>query len=209
MDIIYFKVLKMRLSKIILIFLAIFALSCNKKTEEEAKIESAKTSMLEKDKYLDLGNKITAETFQSLSTELMNAVNQGGLESAVEYCNVQALPITAKFETTYNVKIKRVGTRIRNEQNKPDEIEAEVIKMFQLNIDSNKDTKPVVMKLGDIYHYFNYIRTKPMCLNCHGTKGETLQDSVYKKILEKYPNDQAIAYKKNDLRGIWHITFNK
>ena len=209
MDIIYFKVLKMKLSKFFIFFLAIIIIACNNKTEDETKVENAQTSMLEKDKYLELGDKITAETFQSLSSELMNAVNQGGLESAVEYCNVQALPITAKFETTYNVKIKRVGTRIRNEKNKPDDIESEVIKMFQLNIENNKDTKPVVMKLGEVYHYFNYIRTKPMCLNCHGTQGETLQEPVYKKIIEKYPNDQAVAYKENDLRGIWHITFNK
>lgn len=198
----------MKSLKIIFLFLAIFSIACNKQAPEEIRRENAELKIQEQDKHLELGNKIVAETFQSLSAELMNSVNKGGLESAIDYCNVHALPITAKFETTYDVKIKRVGTKIRNKQNKADEIEDEVLKMFQSNIDNNKDTKPVVMKIGEQYHYFNYIRTKAMCLNCHGTQGETMQESVYKKILEKYPNDQAIGYKDNDLRGIWHITFN-
>lgn len=198
----------MNLTKLIVILLMVFAIACNNQPKEDMQKENAEQSMLEKDKYLELGNKISEETFQSLSTELMNTVNQGGFEAAIDYCNINAIPITTKLETTYGVKIKRVGTKIRNELNKPDEIEAEVIKMFQANIDNNKDTNPVVMKINNNYHYFNYIRTKAMCLNCHGTQGETMQESVYKKILEKYPNDQAIGYKEKDLRGVWHIIFN-
>lgn len=194
--------------KILLLLIAVMFVSCNNQSDEEIKQENAEKSILEKDKFLELGNKITSETFQGLSSELMKSINQGGLESAIDYCNVNALPITSNFETTYNVKIKRVGTKIRNEKNKADEMEAEVIKMFQSNIDNKKDTNPVVMKIGDNYHYFNYIRTKAMCLNCHGNKGETLKESVYNKILEKYPNDQAIGYKENDLRGVWHVIFN-
>ena len=194
--------------KIILLFVLVFAIACNNKPQEEIDRENAQTKIQEQDKHLELGNKIVEETFKGLSSELMNSINQGGIESAIDYCNLNALPITAKFETTYDVKIKRVGTKIRNELNKPDEIEAEVVKMFQSNVENNKETKPVVMKIGGKYHYFNYIKTKALCLNCHGTPGETIQESIYAKIQEKYPNDNAIGYKENDLRGIWHITFN-
>ena len=199
----------MKLTKIVLILVTVFAIACNNQPKEDTQKEKAEQSIIEKDKYLELGNKIVAETFQNLSTELMNTVNQGGFEAAIDYCNVNALPITAKLETTYGVKIKRVGTKVRNENNKADEIEAEVINMFQSNIDNKKDTNPVVMKIGNNFHYFNYIRTQAMCLNCHGTQGETIQESVYKKILEKYPNDLATGYKENDLRGVWHIIFNE
>lgn len=194
--------------KFIFLFFSVFIISCNNQSEEEAQKENAEKSIMEKDKYLELGNKISQESLKGLSAELMKSINQDGLESAIDYCNVHAIPITSNFETTYNVKIRRVGTLIRNDKNKPDEMESEVIRMFQSNIDNKRDTNPVVMKIGENYHYFNYIRTKSMCLNCHGVKGETLQENVYNKILEKYPNDQAIGYKENDLRGIWHIIFN-
>lgn len=45
-----------------------------------------------------------------------------------------------------------------------------------------------------------------MCLQCHGKK-ESLAESVNSKLTKLYPNDKAIGYGINEIRGIWSIEF--
>jgi len=48
-----------------------------------------------------------------------------------------------------------------------------------------------------------------MCLQCHGEVGKQVTEETYKTIKLKYPNDLAIGYDVNQVRGIWHIEFQK
>jgi hypothetical protein len=57
--------------------------------------------------------------------------------------------------------------------------------------------------------YFSPIKTKSLCISCHGTPGENMTVADYEFINEKYPNDLAINYEPDQLRGIWSISFNK
>lgn len=188
----------------IFIFSILFLFSCNKKdTNETPKLE-----IYENDNYLNLGNKISSETFLNLSTVLLDKIQNDGIDSAISFCNLNAVPITKKLEQQYNVEIKRVGTRIRNKANSPDNIEKEVIKIFDKKFRNGEELKPVIMKINNKYHYFNYIITKPLCLNCHGSPNNEIQPNTYNLIKSKYPNDEAINYRNEDFRGIWHIVFN-
>jgi len=188
----------------ILLFLILFLFSCNKKDSNEI----PKLEIYENDNYLNLGNKISSETFLNLSTVLLDKIQKDGIDSAISFCNLNALPITQKLEQQYNVEIKRVGTRIRNKANSPDNIEKEVIKIFDRKFKNGEELKPVIMKINNKYHYFNYIITKPFCLNCHGNPNNEIQPVTYNLIKSKYPDDEAINYKNEDFRGIWHIIFN-
>jgi hypothetical protein len=47
-----------------------------------------------------------------------------------------------------------------------------------------------------------------MCLKCHGTPGQEIQTETLKRIQQLYPNDKAIGYGVNEVRGMWSITFN-
>ncbi len=188
----------------ILFLFALMMLNCsNNKKESEEPMNQIK----ENDKYISLGNQIATETGKTLSSELLNKINSEGAESAVAYCNLQALPLTAQLESKYNVRIKRIGSRVRNVANAADAIEKEVINMFGRNLEKGNDTRPVVMKINNEYHYFNYIMTKPLCLNCHGKPVDNINENVFKKINNLYPADEAINYKDGDFRGIWHIIF--
>ena len=51
--------------------------------------------------------------------------------------------------------------------------------------------------------------TKPLCLKCHGKIGETLNEDDYTIIKKIYPDDKAIGYDNENLRGIWSIQFEK
>jgi hypothetical protein len=46
-----------------------------------------------------------------------------------------------------------------------------------------------------------------MCLKCHGNLGQEVEAKTYDKILELYPNDKAVGYDINQVRGIWSIEF--
>jgi hypothetical protein len=46
-------------------------------------------------------------------------------------------------------------------------------------------------------------------LKCHGKPGSQITQKTYDKILEFYPNDKAIGYDVNEVRGIWSIEFEK
>jgi uncharacterized protein (UPF0335 family) len=48
-----------------------------------------------------------------------------------------------------------------------------------------------------------------MCLKCHGTTDKQMERETYSKIKELYPNDKAIGYDVNEVRGIWSISFDK
>jgi len=122
----------------ILFLFALMMLNCsNNKKESEEPMNQIK----ENDKYISLGNQIATETGKTLSSELLNKINSEGAESAVAYCNLQALPLTAQLESKYNVRIKRIGSRVRNVANAADAIEKEVINMFGRNLE--KGTRQV------------------------------------------------------------------
>ena len=46
--------------------------------------------------------------------------------------------------------------------------------------------------------YVKAIRIKEVCLNCHGSN---INDDLKKEIQKLYPDDKAINYKLNDIRG--------
>ena len=45
-----------------------------------------------------------------------------------------------------------------------------------------------------------------MCLKCHG---KDIEPNVSALILKLYPNDLAVGYDENEVRGIWSIAFDK
>ena len=46
--------------------------------------------------------------------------------------------------------------------------------------------------------YLKAIRIKEVCLNCHGSN---INNDLKKEIQKLYPDDKAINYKLNDIRG--------
>jgi hypothetical protein len=53
------------------------------------------------------------------------------------------------------------------------------------------------------------ILTGKMCLQCHGIKNEDINPETSSILKKLYPNDKAIGYKENDLRGLFKIEMNK
>ncbi len=149
------------------------------------------------------GNAIAKASFKALSGKLKGAVQSGGIASAIQYCNVHAIPLTDSLSRVYNTEIQRVSDRNRNSVNALSASDSVVFADFQAN--PNQDSK--VMKYGENILFYKPILLKPLCLNCHGELGKTLPEANQKVITELYPEDKAVGYQIGELRGMWKIRF--
>ena len=123
--------------------------------------------------------------------------------------HIKAYPLIDSLSGEYNVKIRRTSLLVRNLENTPTNLEKEILNYYADQFDNGEDLLPQVRMLDDkTFAFYAPIKiVSPLCLNCHGKLVETLFEENYKVIREIYPDDKAIGYDLNDLRGMWSITF--
>jgi hypothetical protein len=179
-------------------------ISCTKKVDDD----SAGARLFVADSvYVQRGNLIVAGTFDTLRKSLFQAISSQNFEAAITFCREQAYPITATYADT--VDIRRTALRVRNLNNRPDSLELAVLIEMGNQVQAAQTPDPKIVRKpssGEI-HFFKPILLQPMCLNCHGTPGQQIQNNTLARIQQLYPNDQAVNFREGDLRGIWHITF--
>ncbi|MDW7691123.1 DUF3365 domain-containing protein [Flammeovirgaceae bacterium SG7u.111] len=157
--------------------------------------------------YIEKGKEVAQQSFLALSSQLMGAMKEGGAVHAINYCNLQAVPLTDSLSKAYQVAIKRTSDKWRNEKNKPTELEAEIISWYLEDKKVGRELLPKVVSLKDNEVLFAApILINSQCLKCHGTPAD-IDDQSLDLLKKHYPNDDAQGYKPNDLRGIWSITF--
>jgi hypothetical protein len=160
--------------------------------------------------YMRDGKNITLMTFSSLSARLGKAMKEKGVQGAVKYCNVAALPLTDSLAQLQNVSIKRTSLLLRNPENAPTEDEKNMLLAYQAQDKAGSGLVPVVQQVEDgVVKFFAPIRMMEVCQKCHGTIGETMQEEDYVYIKSLYPEDKATGFKEGDLRGMWSITFQR
>ena len=158
--------------------------------------------------FTEKGNLIAQQAAQELSEKLMDKMKEGGIPLAVEYCNIEALPLTSKISEAEHVHIKRTSLKVRNSQNSPNKEEVQVLNKFLSMIDRNVSPKPIVkMNQSGSPHYYAPILVDSKCLMCHGTPDQDLSKKTDSIIKTYYPKDLATGFKEGDLRGIWSISF--
>jgi hypothetical protein len=158
------------------------------------------------------GDSLTAEAQAQLISILQRAISENGTVGALEFCQVQALPILEKIGKERQVDIRRVSNRNRNPSNKPDADEAPLLDAYEYTAENGGKSDPNIQKInnGEVFLY-----TKPIvipggfCLACHGDPGKGIDDATLQKLTELYPEDKAINYKEGDLRGMWSLRIPK
>jgi hypothetical protein len=188
-------------SMLFLIGIALILGSCKNKTE---RYEGQEDALLEE--KTEIGLNYVMETQQLLGQNLIGAIQQDGLLHALEFCNIEAIPLTQQMEAKHGATIKRVSDNYRNPNNAANDEELHYIAHFQKEIDTGNEPKPVVLSNGDRTRFYYPIITNAMCLQCHG-KPERIDVDVLQKIKVLYPNDLATGYEENEVRGIWSIEF--
>ncbi len=154
----------------------------------------------------DIGLEYALETKKVLGKNLMEAIQSKGALYAMEFCNIQAIPLTDSMSRQYNADIRRVSGRNRNPSNKANAEELDYIARFQKQVAAGEEPMPVLLERNGIAQFYYPIITNTMCLQCHG-KPTDIQPEVRQKIATLYPGDLATGYSENEVRGIWSIRF--
>ncbi|MBX2916063.1 MAG: DUF3365 domain-containing protein [Cyclobacteriaceae bacterium] len=185
-----------------LIMLLFFAalISCNSKKTLQSYSQLDTT-------YISRGNTIAKLSFETLSGELQKAMQQGGIDSALHYCNLNAYPLTDSLSVVHKASIKRMSNKARNPKNKADELATFMIKGFGNDLNEGNTLTPKLVLKDDSVLFFKPIITQPICLTCHGTPGKEVAFSTDATIQKLYPTDKAVGYATNQVRGVWRIAF--
>ncbi len=184
----------------LLIAIVAFTISCKGKKTLESYTQIDTT-------YLTRGNAIAKLSFETLSGELQKAMQRGGIDSALRYCNLRAYPLTDSLSAAHQASIKRMSNKVRNPRNKADELAEFMIKGFGIDLSEGNAITPKLVLKDDSILFFKPIITQPLCLTCHGTPGKEVAFSTDSAIQKLYPRDRAVGYQNNQVRGVWRIAF--
>lgn len=183
-------------------------LSQNTETEKAAKADVIKLPETEIN-YLSEGKKIAGEAQAVLGKNLMNAINTRGTKYAVEFCNIEAIPLTDSMAKLLGASVKRVTDKPRNIKNQANEAALMHIKNMKDEMGKGEMPKPAMVEInGKMVGYYAIV-TNAMCLKCHGVKGRNIEPETFKKISVLYPSDKATGYAANELRGMWVVEMDK
>lgn len=141
------------------------------------------------------------ETKKLLMKNVAEQMQKGGPESALEFCNIEAMPLTKSMSDKHGFVISRVSDKRRNPKNVANPQELKLIEQYKKQLLAGELLKPVRTET----YYYEPLVTNGMCLQCHGEPGKNIQPKVVAKITELYPNDLALAYKENEVRGLISI----
>ncbi|NGP89880.1 Tll0287-like domain-containing protein [Fodinibius halophilus] len=156
------------------------------------------------------GQKITQAAFSTLSSNLQQAIAEGGVKNALQFCSIRAMPLTDSLSAHYNVELRRASHQPRNPKNQADSLEVATIQKYLVQIKKEESLEPVTIAHGDKINYHAPIRIPgQLCLNCHGRPGQDISKADLKTIQELYPNDQATGFEMGELRGIWSVQFSQ
>jgi hypothetical protein len=149
----------------------------------------------------------TASDFmKDLKSILIKQMQTGGVLQAVSVCSDTAQVLTNNFGVERGIYIKRVSLKNRNPNNFPDDFEKRILNQFEQlhqNNELNNETEFVEIVTEGDYNYLRYMKpiiVQAECLSCHGSQTEMMPE-VRNRITQNYPNDKAVGYKTDDLRG--------
>lgn len=155
---------------------------------------------------LQAGGLVASATFQTLSGNLSQAMSEGGVPRAIEFCSVEAIPLTEQLSGEMNVEIRRASHRPRNPDNRADAQEMGTIESYLSLLDAGDPLSPRLMREGNEAIFHAPIRIPgPACIQCHGVPGTDITEANLELIQSRYPNDQATGFAIGDLRGIWSV----
>lgn len=157
------------------------------------------------------GNLIAEAAQASLLNQLKKHIKNGGVPAAIEYCQVQALPLTDSLSNQYGATLRRSSLNLRNPANAPQDLEKQLLEAYQYNHENNLPLEDNVQRLGQEAFLFTkpILIGSPLCLNCHGKAGEEIGAKALNLLDSLYPADKARGYAIGDLRGMWSIRLQR
>ena len=154
---------------------------------------------------LDMEAKKRVKAFATLLKQaLVGAIEQGGLENAVEVCHSQA-PIIANELSQDGWTIARTSLKTRNQHNTPNAWQEQQMLSFAKQHESGRPVNLLAVSRieQNEYSFMKAIPTGQVCLACHGSSAAP---DLVGKINTLYPHDAAVGFSVEDLRGAFVLT---
>jgi hypothetical protein len=146
---------------------------------------------------------------QTLAARLTAAMAADGPAHAIDFCAREAEALTDSVAATFGTgwEIKRTTLLARNPANEPDALEREALDRFHAaETEGQEPTANYVQRTPDgDYRYYRPLRIAALCVGCHGP-AETLDPAVREILAQRYPDDRAVGYQVDDLRGLVRVT---
>ena len=157
--------------------------------------------------YQEKGMEYAMATQAALGKALQNKIQEEGIQEAIGFCQVEALPITDSLSTKFGVEINRITDKPRNPVNAASAEEMKFITKINSELGTRQPPDALVVRQGDDTNFYYPILTNTMCLKCHGSTKDDIQPRVLEAIAEFYPQDEATGYGNNQFRGLWKVSF--
>lgn len=159
------------------------------------------------DEVIEKGSAIAGKLQAALAKELTAKMKENGAEEAIDYCSLQALPITQQISEEEKVELARVSHKFRNPSNAASEEELKLIENYINLQQSGEQLSPVVISGKGVKTYYSPITlAAPLCLSCHGNFSE-IDPGALAVIKERYPDDKAVDFELNEVRGMFKVVF--
>ena len=206
--------MKMRNTLVAAMILGIALGSCGKETSTESGRVELDGSV--KEKTLEILKKSAGTVMPALMKKVQEKMKEEGPEATVVFCNENVAglgktmreKLQASFQESDGVQSFRFGRtslKLRNPGNAPTDEQKKVLEKWEAGEKNGEVASPVVYGKGDMVYGMMPIRiVSPACLKCHGTE-ETRDAGASRAIQERYPEDRAVGYRENDLRGAFWI----
>ena len=144
-----------------------------------------------------------------LKPALQKSMKAGGPVASVEFCHSKAPEIAQSVAEKSGWNVNRVSLKPRGATAQPDAWETAVLERFEAEKAAGKDVK--TMEFSEVVHdagkstfrYMKPLGTAEVCLVCHGTN---VTEPVRAAIAKYYPEDEAMGYKKGDIRGAFSFS---
>lgn len=139
-----------------------------------------------------------------LKHTLVAAIQKDGLLSAVEICRQKA-PGIGESLSNDDWTVARTSSKIGNGSNQPDQWEKQVLIDFDKCYKSGEKATTLTASIMDKeqFRFMKAIPTGQVCLACHGSSVDTL---LLKSINATYPEDHAVGFTVQDIRGAYTLT---
>ena len=163
------------------------------------------------EKAEQIGEQIAMASQKTLGSNLKTAISEQGLEHAIEFCNLQAMPLSDSLAEKFGAQIKRTSLKVRNPSNRPDDLETQILEAYAYNVENGLDLVPNLQRIDRDYLLYTspILLVNPLCLNCHGRPGDEVIDPQMELLRSLYPDDKAVDYELGQLRGMWSIRLSQ
>lgn len=179
--------------RILTLLLLLTVVSCQQNTPRDKDISILK----------DKADSIATLSQNVLLQNVAGAIQKGGTEYAVDFCQVEAIPITDSLSKEVQMYIQRITDKNRNPQNNlKTKNDRTIFGEFKRK---SKLFDTLLIEEKQYVYYKRINLAMPTCLKCHGNPQTDIEDKTLQKINTFYPNDKAVGYKLNDFRGLWKI----